>query len=1566
MNKKSRLVRVFISSTFSDMAHERRILHEHVFPELTRLCASRGARFQAVDLRWGVNEESQLDHKTMDLCLGEIERCQRFSPKPNFLVLLGDRYGWEPVPARILSDEFEELRGHASDQQGGLLERWYVRDDNAVPVHYVMKRRDEDFDEYHEWAPEEKKLLKTLRDLVNKTGLKGEARDKYFQSATHQEIVRGALSAPTVPENTIDPGEHVLACFRAIEGLPQEPNTFFDDRSAELDALQAELRSRLAETDDSTDNVYGYNAAWQPADQDDIALEDESAFAQRVLEHFTGVITAQLDGLEGMSTLVAEQQAQQQFRDDRCRHFAGREETLATIDAYLDGDENRVMALIGPGGSGKSALMAQATRRGEQRPGIWVYRFIGATPDSTLIDSVLRSITEELASALQVTESIPTMCEELVKYLAGLLGRATPEQPITIVVDALDQLTEADARRLDWLPEELPANAKFIVSAVPELEAALDKTQQIGVPLLSDEAGEVILKAWLSDVGRTLQPGQHAAVIKSFAASGLPLYLKLVFEQARHWGSTEPPPELPADIDGMIEAMLDGVEKDHTPSRILESAEVVTAPLVQTALGLLQAARYGLAENELLDVVSADEAFFNAYKQTTHHELSEARLPIAVWSRLYLDLAPYLMEREAQYVVVLGFFHRQVGDVIGQRYGSENDGQRSHAQLATYFGGQENFLDDNRRQPNGRRLGELPYQQLQCEQWQAIEATLTDFDFLMATCQAGMQGQLISDYQEAWARLQAAGHSGIQSWAEFLRDKAHIFQRSVERWGAEKILLQLACEDADESPVTVAAESWLKQGHCTWLWMRNAERPAERLASQRPKVLETDVYGIAHPSANRLFSWDWKTLKLWDLDTLKANEIGEAPRSAFLAHEGTELVAVFSDRVAWLDASSGTERQAVKWERVTESREVGLYGGIALPSGKVLTWNDGLEEAQIWNKNGLLGSWKELWMPETMQADELTRFRGYLVLDDDRLLTWGDTSGLIRVWSLVENKFIHQWSPYASEHEEDKNQLYEEDQTFTVNRTESGDILTHEYFDDNSVIKLLSGYDFSLIGEHQIDAEFAVVVPLQGERIAVLDHSMNCVPENSERTESYIYDLRANRRVARIPIQSAGGAIFLGNNKLYAWASEWSGNVGDSDLHFVDLASGLVSTIKRAHDPVAQAHNGEENMALRLGYNGALVSFSNTSKTICLWNWSSPTGEIAETRSQSKSLHCKTAPQVYDEADFESFYGVVAEKHGSKVMTADLGDGFNLEWKASPYTTEPFEIKGPISGDVRVVSKSTPDVRECVIDMESGIDCLQLLWNGTQLTCGAEYTDGNGYSEPSMRILGAVPSLRRSKGVVPRKQDEVVAIRMLSYEKYVHFHCGNFEPSFDARWEADTAYRLRCINEDGAIGLESFSDKWVWLNVYSGNRLLDAGELANLQVPNKSLFEAAIPVLKGMDAVEQVSYIKDVLDTITDRERQVLELRFGLVDGYSRTLEEVGRQFQITRERIQQIEAKTLRKMRHPTRIRKLKDFIKLPEDPKPSRSEPEKSSTASESGPAPEGGLYDLIKDFIEENADE
>ena len=92
-----------------------------------------------------------------------------------------------------------------------------------------------------------------------------------------------------------------------------------------------------------------------------------------------------------------------------------------------------------------------------------------------------------------------------------------------------------------------------------------------------------------------------------------------------------------------------------------------------------------------------------------------------------------------------------------------------------------------------------------------------------------------------------------------------------------------------------------------------------------------------------------------------------------------------------------------------------------------------------------------------------------------------------------------------------------------------------------------------------------------------------------------------------------------------------------------------------------------------------------------------------------------------------------------------------------------------------------------------------------------------------------------------------------------------------------------------------------------GNSIEDRNALPPVDIASKQLLK------------EQ---IEDVLGTLTPREQRVLQLRFGLEDGRSRTLEEVGREFNVTRERIRQIEAKALRKLRHPTRSRKLKDYL--------------------------------------------
>ena len=96
------------------------------------------------------------------------------------------------------------------------------------------------------------------------------------------------------------------------------------------------------------------------------------------------------------------------------------------------------------------------------------------------------------------------------------------------------------------------------------------------------------------------------------------------------------------------------------------------------------------------------------------------------------------------------------------------------------------------------------------------------------------------------------------------------------------------------------------------------------------------------------------------------------------------------------------------------------------------------------------------------------------------------------------------------------------------------------------------------------------------------------------------------------------------------------------------------------------------------------------------------------------------------------------------------------------------------------------------------------------------------------------------------------------------------------------------------------------------SKLGDFVEDGNVQAPDEV-------VLHGLLRED----LEDVMKSLTEREKTVLKLRFGLDDGHPRTLEEVGKVYNVTRERIRQIEAKALRKLKHPTRAKKLREYLK-------------------------------------------
>jgi hypothetical protein len=758
-----RTFRLFVSSTFSDLQEERNALHREVFPKLRDLCTQHGARFQVIDLRWGVSTEAGLDQKTMPLCLGEIERCQR-SAKPNFLVLLGDRYGWRPLPAEIPTAEFDRIvaqvpdqlpephyqpdpegtrsatygRWHRSPEE--LLREWYLPDDNAVPPAHFLQPRAKDGGygltdagaDTEDWKRVEHYLGLVLRGAVDELQLPDEDKVKYLASATEQEIRAGALAVD-------DAADHVYCFFRTITGLPHDATStqYEDIVDGELDddagTRLARLKGRLA--DWVPGNVETYQADWVTAAKTP-TTDHIQRLCTEVREHLAAVIRRRFAEGADMTALEIEDAAHRRFADERAAVFVGRQQPRAAIASYLANPSGHLLVVHGKSGSGKSALMARAALDAAPSDRHQVLRFVGATAGSSEGRALIANLCRQIGVRYADESEVPADFRDLVLAFPKRLQHASADRPLTIFLDAVDQLGTADpARTLTWLPAQLPDHVALVVSTLPgdTLDALRVKpgAELVEVSAMPDHDAAQLLDTWLAAAQpqRHLQPSQKELILNSFQNEGLPLYLKLAFEEARQWRSTDTP-DLGADIPGVI--------RDNLFDR-LDDPENHGEALVSRALGYLAASRYGLAEDELLSVLSTDVAvsdWLTAETSRTRQALPEGseggqRIPVVLWARLYADLEPYLTERATEGATVLTFYHRQFGDVAREAFLGNGTGQKLHTNLARYFRSRIDPDEDGTWAGSDLRgLSELPYHLIESEDWNAVEKLLTDFRFM--------------------------------------------------------------------------------------------------------------------------------------------------------------------------------------------------------------------------------------------------------------------------------------------------------------------------------------------------------------------------------------------------------------------------------------------------------------------------------------------------------------------------------------------------------------------------------------------------------------------------------------------------------------------------------------------------------------------------------------------------------------------------------------------------------------------------------------------------------------------
>ena len=430
-----------------------------------------------------------------------------------------------------------------------------------------------------------------------------------------------------------------------------------------------------------------------------------------VWRNLAGMILSQLERLESVEAVEAEAKAHEDFGEERCRVFVGRDNQVGGIAKYLQATEAQSLSVIGEPGSGKSALMAKAFAQAKavHSKAFAAVRFIGATPGSSDGRSLLGSLCRQITRAYGGDEStVPTEYNDLAVEFGQRLELATAEQPLIVFLDALDQLGVTDpARALSWLPAGLPDHVRLVVSAVPgDCEGALRAKRPGPVFLTLDrmtrKEGKTTLAQWLKTAGRKLREHQYKEVLDRFEPEGRPLYLKLAFEEARLWPSMDEPGRRP------LREGIPGIIRENLFYRLAEPASHGRM-LVSHALGLLAASRHGLSEDELIDVLSADQAVKADFHPRSPKSPDVDRLPVVVWSRLYFDLEPYLSEHASEEASLLAFYHRQLDEAATQQFLAGGEGPARHTALAAYFRAKADAGADDRWELKARPLTELPF-----------------------------------------------------------------------------------------------------------------------------------------------------------------------------------------------------------------------------------------------------------------------------------------------------------------------------------------------------------------------------------------------------------------------------------------------------------------------------------------------------------------------------------------------------------------------------------------------------------------------------------------------------------------------------------------------------------------------------------------------------------------------------------------------------------------------------------------------------------------------------------------
>jgi len=714
--------RLFISSTFNDFIEERNILNDVIFTTIDDFCQSKGYNFQIIDLRWGVNNESALNQNTLAICLDEVKRCRTLSPKPNFLILAGERYGWIPLPAKITAMDFKELMATAQDCDRALISEWYLLDENELEGEYYLKIRSREYVNDANWQVKEKELYEALlRCVSSKPNISTEYVNRLTSSATEQEILEGLLEGDGVSNNTI-------AIFRSN----------YHTKDADQSKI-IKLKNRIIDkmkSDGCDENILHLEWDGELVHKD---KGDEWESSPAYKSKFTEITIETLKKNIEQEILRLEKEAEEMQDEtlDQIRETAAilfeRDTEIQHLTEYIEGVSNKTLFLFGESGCGKTTLLSELIKKTKDPV---FYVFYGWNEESYTLLSSLDFVIQRIKKHFNITKNLNINETNISEVFYQAIYSIPKDNKAIIIIDGMDMFHDIDSIKESVFPSALPDNVKIIVSSanIEIIERFADANHNYyELARFGAEESQQCFSALMHNRNRCIASESQEKLVHTVIGTGVtPLQLKLLVEECSGWHSEDEILDLPTSVEAIAQKHISNMYTKFGHNK----------ELVLYALALIAASPYGITEEELQSLLlrfDSVKAYFTSEDRYNHQT---GKLPFVVWSRLFYDLKGCLTLVRSNGHIVVKFEHQVFKRVVTHYYKAYYD--KATQKLIDYYESQCNYLNTSQR-PNIRKALSLSALLKQTNQIDRLKSLFLDLTYVDSVVKSGRVNEAISN-----------------------------------------------------------------------------------------------------------------------------------------------------------------------------------------------------------------------------------------------------------------------------------------------------------------------------------------------------------------------------------------------------------------------------------------------------------------------------------------------------------------------------------------------------------------------------------------------------------------------------------------------------------------------------------------------------------------------------------------------------------------------------------------------------------------------------------------------------